>query len=123
MKNARKQYIDQLIISNYRKEKEKEIGIENNYQEQSAEEIENDKLVEDVFISEEVMESNPANTINSFNPVNSANSFNPVNTYNSTNSANTYNSFNASNSFNQVFQSKIDKTYEPFYGNSDFAPF
>ena len=94
IKKAKKQYLDQIILDNYKKEKEKQQMEDNNQifytmpqlqqqqqqqQRQQKEEIENEEIIKETF--EENL------------------------------------------TFDDLFTSKLDKKYEPFYGNSSFAPF
>jgi len=90
IKKAKKKYLDQIILENYKKEKEKqELEEFNNNQiymqqqhqppPQQKEEIENEEIIKETF--EENL------------------------------------------TFDDLFASKLDKKYEPFYGNSSFAPF
>ena len=100
MKKARKQYIDQLILNNYNKEKklqeereEREtilnmnnttgnVELQSNYvdiSKQNNHEIENEEIIQETF-EEDV-------------------------------------------TFNDIFNSRLDNKFEPFYGNSSFAPF
>ena len=93
MKKARKQYIDQIIMNNYKKEKEKEIQKQqNNNFEPQPEEIENEELVEETFDDLFTTDNNPPQILNG-------------------------------SAFDRVFQSKLDKKFEPYYGNSSFAHF
>ena len=91
MKKARKQYIDQLIMDNYRKEKRLELERENNNTEFDF----SNNNMEDEILVNETIDENQQNI----------------------------DSYSQETSFNEYFNSKIDQSYEPFYGNSSFAPF
>ena len=92
LKKARKQYIDQLIMDNYRKEKRIELEKENNkFLDQInpiPEDIENQELIDETLNEEKIY------------------------------SEDIYTDKNQ-----DIFSSKLDNTYEAFYGNSRFAPF
>lgn len=106
MKKARKQYIDQLIIDNYRKEKRLELERQNDL---------NEDWVDETLREYQEPETSQPNDINIQDYVEMEN-FNQ-------NNDNEIQAINQDSSFNNYFNSKMDNTFEPFYGNSSFAPF
>jgi len=102
MKKARKQYIDQIILNNYRKEKELQ---EQELQEQQEQQEQLQQL--------QMYEKMPLNNIN----------IKPRQKMEIENDEIIQETFEEDLSFNNLFNSKLDKTFEPFYGNSSFAPF
>jgi len=116
MKKARKQYIDQLIIDNYRKEKRLELERKNDLNEdwidETLKEYQNPNNIQDYLETENIDQTEDfSNFINNDQLPNQNNRNEEVQ------------AMNQDSSFNNYFNSKVDNTFEPFYGNSSFAPF
>lgn len=116
MKKARKQYIDQLIIDNYRKEKRLELERKNDLNEdwidETLKEYQNTNNIQDYLETENIDQTEDfSNFINNDQLPNQNNRNEEVQ------------AMNQDSSFNNYFNSKMDNTFEPFYGNSSFAPF
>lgn len=116
MKKARKQYIDQLIIDNYRKEKRLELERKNDLNEdwidETLKEYQNPNNIQDYLETENIDQTEDfSNFINNDQLPNQNNRNEEVK------------AMNQDSSFNNYFNSKMDNTFEPFYGNSSFAPF
>ena len=116
MKKARKQYIDQLIIDNYRKEKRLELERKNDLNEdwidETLKEYQNPNNIQDYLETENIDQTEDfSNFINNDQLPNQNNRNEEVL------------AMNQDSSFNNYFNSKMDNTFEPFYGNSSFAPF
>lgn len=103
MKKARKQYIDQLIMDNYRKEKRLELERQNDL---------NEDWIDETLKEYQEPESNDIKIQDYIETEN----------FSQTNN-NEIQAINQDSSFNNYFNSKMDNTFEPFYGNSSFAPF
>jgi len=125
MKKARKQYIDQLIIDNYRKEKRLELERNNDPNEDWIDETLNEYQNTDNLELNQMEDFKPI--INNEIPIiNENQSFNnEIQSFN--NEIQSFNNeiqaVNQDSSFNNYFNSKIDTRFQPFYGNSSFAPF
>jgi predicted membrane protein len=103
MKKARKQYIDQLIMDNYRKEKRLELERKNDLKED---------WIDETLKEYQEPESNDIKIQDYIETEN----------FNQTDNIEVQ-AINQDSSFNNYFNSKMDHTFEPFYGNSSFAPF
>jgi len=116
MKKARKQYIDQLIIDNYRKEKRLELERKNDLNEdwidETLKEYHNPNNLQDFLETENIDQTEDfSNFISNDNDQLPNNQTQEVQ------------AINQDSSFNNYFNSKMDNAFEPFYGNSSFAPF
>jgi hypothetical protein len=116
MKKARKQYIDQLIIDNYRKEKRLELERKNDLNEdwidETLKEYQNPNNLQDFLETENIDQTEDfSNFISNDNDQLPNNQTQEVQ------------AINQDSSFNNYFNSKMDNAFEPFYGNSSFAPF
>jgi hypothetical protein len=113
MKKARKQYIDQLIIDNYRKEKRLELERKNDLNEdwidETLKEYQNPNNLQDFLETENIDQTEDFSNFTSND--------------NDQLPTQEVQAINQDSSFNNYFNSKMDNAFEPFYGNSSFAPF